>query len=331
MSKEVTMRDIAKEMNISVVSVSKAVSGREGVGEQLRERINEKAREMGYVYTSPKLNRLPKYTFCVLVSQKYISENTFYGNLYQSLVSEFALYGHACELKTVKARNEEKTDIPSEVVDKKVDGIILMGPFSKNYVNEILRINIPCVFLDNYTVEAIADCVVSDGMYGCQMLTNYLIEKGHKRIAFVGTIKASNSIIDRYLGFYKALIQNNIPLIPEYVLDDRGSDGYQTNVNIPSVLPDAFVCNCDEVAYHLINRLKNMGISVPKDTSVVGYDDYTFALKSSPQLTTFRIDMKEMSMNVADIMLHKMKDSNYTTGRRVISGEIVIRDSVIQR
>lgn len=328
MSKDVTMRDIAKELNISAVSVSKAITGKEGVSDSVRAKILKKAEEMGYEYTSPVLNQKNHYNFDVVVSQNYISDNAFYSKLFQSLAIQFGKKQHSCILEIINQKDEKEGNLPNNVAAKRVDGVIVLGPVSKAFMSKILRIDMPCIFVDNYTPEANMDCVVSDNVYGAHMLTNYLIQKGHKEIAFVGSVNATNSIMDRYLGYLKSLLQSNLPVRPEYVIADRDENDNFIELSLPKRLPEAFVCNCDETAYHLVEQLKKKNIRVPEDVSVVGYDDYIFATLSNPQLTTFRVDMAEMSINAVDTMIKKMNDPHSIAGRRVISGEIVIRESV---
>ena len=328
MSKDVTMRDIARELNISAVSVSKAITGKEGVSDAVRDRILKKAEEMGYEYTSPSLPKERHYNFGVLVSQSYISDSAFYSKLFQNIAIEFGKKQHSCTLEIISHKDEQEGNLPGNVTAKRIDGLVVLGPIAKPCMDKILRIDLPCIFVDNYTPDANMDCVVSDNVYGSHMLTNYIIKKGFKKIAFVGTVNATNSIMDRYLGYLKSLMQNDLPIRSEYVLSDRDSDGNFLAISIPDDLPEAFVCNCDETAYHLIDQLKKQHIKVPEDVSVVGFDDYIFATLSNPQLTTFRVDMEEMSKCAVEIMLKKMTDPRLVTGRRVINGEIIIRDSV---
>ncbi len=328
MSKEVTMRDIAKELNISAVSVSKAITGKDGVSDSIREKIVKKAEEMGYIYTCPERYKDKQYNFDVVVSQRYISDNAFYSKLFQSLTVEFGKRHHSCMLEIVSEKDEDDGVLPGNVAAKRVDGVIVLGPVSEPFKQKILIIDIPCIFVDNYAQEDNMDCVMSDNVYGSYMLTNYLVEMGHKEIAFVGSKKATNSIMDRYLGYLKCLLQNGLTASDKYVLDDRDSKGNLTEIELPPSLPDAFVCNCDETAYRLVEQLKSKNVRVPEDVSVVGFDDYIFATLSTPQLTTYKVDMEEMSKNAAELMIMKMDRPGKSTGRHVISGQIIIRDSV---
>lgn len=326
------MRDIAREMNLSVVSVSKALSGKEGVSDAVRSKIRKKADEMGYTYNSGANSPAVGHNVGVVVSQNYISDSAFYYKLYQTLVLEFGALNYSCMMEIISEEDEKAGVLPNLLSARKVDGVIIMGPLAQACTNAIMCSGVPCVFLDNYDADMNVDAVVSDNVYGSAMLTNYLIAKGHKKIAFVGSIDATYSIMDRYLGYYKSLIQNGMQLQSEYVINDRVNNGtIFTSYPIPKEMPDAYVCNCDETAYRLTEYLKHEGIRVPEDVSVVGFDDFIWATVCDPKLTTFRVNMEQMGKSVVEMMAGKLEEKDYIGGRKVICGEIVIRDSVRER
>ena len=327
MSKNVTMRDIARKMNISAVSVSKAISGHEGVSDSLRAEILKVADELGYNYAPKSAEK--SLSIRVMVSETYFSDNSFYSRLFGCLASEFMKKGHDCTLEILSHKNENGGELPGGIASGAADGVIVLGPVLKPCMDKVLHLDMPVVFVDNYTPEDIIDCVVGDNVYGSHMLTTYLINKGHKKISFVGTVNATNSITDRYFGYVKALMQHGIAAREDYLIPDRNDDGILTDeFNLPADMPDAFVCNCDETAYHLVKFLQKKGYKIPEDISVVGFDDYIFATFCDPKLTTFSVDMREMSRAAVSLMEEKIKNPGIDRIRRVISGEIIIRDSV---
>lgn len=331
MSKDVTMRDIAKKLGLSAVSVSKAISGKEGVSDSVRNLILTTAAEMGYKYTSAPGTKSAHYNVGVMVSQTFISDSAFYSKLFQNIAIEFGRAGHSCTLEILSHRDERDGTLPMSVSEGHLDGIIALGPMTEACMKSVLSLETSCIFADNYAPDDNLDSVVSDNVYGSHMLTNYLVKKGHRKIAFVGTVNATNSIMDRYLGYLKGLMQNGIPVRDDYILPDRNEQGYIKDIELPKDMPEAFVCNCDEVAYHLVKQLDAHGIRVPEDVSVVGFDDYIFATVSKPPLTTFKVNMEEMSKSAVSLMIDKIKDPHGYHGRRVVSGEIIIRDSVKDR
>jgi len=324
------MKNIANELNVSTVTVSKALSNKDGVSEVLRDKIKKKAEEMGYRYNSlaKGMREGLSYNVGVIISEKYFSDNAFYHKLYQCLVIEFAKMSYSCILELISLSSERNLDMPNILANNKVDGLIVLGQLNNDYIDSIAKAKVPYLFLDFYNNNYVDDSIVSDSVYGTYILTNYLIEQGHRRIAFVGEILATSSILDRYLGYYKSLLENGIEFRKDWVIKDRDENGTLMDVELPKDMPDAFVCNCDEVAYLLIEQLKREGYKVPDDVSVVGFDDYIFASLSNPQITTFCISMDTMGEMAADALVRKIKDENYKIGRKVISGDIVIRDSV---
>lgn len=93
-------------------------------------------------------------------------------------------------------------------------------------------------------------------------------------------------------------------------------------------MPTAFVCNCDEAAYILLNQLKNEGYSVPDDISVVGYDNHIYSTIANPRITTIDVDSKRMSAEAVETIIKKIRDKNYSRGRTLVTGKIILRDSV---
>ena len=162
------------------------------------------------------------------------------------------------------------------------------------------------------------------------LLTDYLIEKGHRDIAFVGNNRATSSIQDRYLGYLKALLENDIPYNHDWLIVDRELNGKYIDIKLPSHMPTAFVCNCDEVAYRVIKEIKRNGLMVPRDISVVGFDNYLISDICEPAITTVEVDMKTMAESAVETLVRKINDMEYKPGRQLISGKIVIKNSVRQ-
>ncbi len=330
MSKQVTMRQIGKVMGVSTVTVSKALGGKDGVSDFVRAKIIEKAREMGYQYTSSV--KLPQeggsQDVGILVADRFFSDTSFYAALYKRLVQHLAEVSCYGILEVLYAQDEQENKLPVMIRSGKVDALVVMGQVSAEYMQALLDTRLPCVFLDFYTEHSFVTSVVSDSVYGAYLLTNHLVKMGHRDIGFVGDVSATSSILDRFLGYYKSLLQNNIPLKPEWILPDRGENGLLKEVALPSIMPTAFVCNCDEVAHLLMGQLKREGYQMPEDVSIVGFDDFLFARLCNPALTTFQVDQDGMAKAAVKALIKKMRGQSGHTGRIVISGHVIYRDSV---
>lgn len=332
--KTVTMSDVAKAMGVSTVTVSKALGDREGVSEALRERIKHKATEMGYrMHTGSHAQKSGlTYNIGIIVAKHFISEpSAFYWIMYKYLVELLQRQNYYGMLEVVEDGSgaDAVCEIPNSVRDRKVDGLILLGQFSDIYIDKLLAYSIPTVFLDFYGSRDDADTVLSDNFYGAYLLTSHLVANGHRKIGFLGSVASTSSIQDRYLGYYKALLENRLTLRHDWIVGDRAADGeIYKSFELPKELPTAFVCNCDESAFRLVNQLRASGLRIPDDISVAGYDNHVYSTMCQPHLTTMDVNSRQMAYETVDIILHKIRDNCYRRGRTLVSGKLIRRDSV---
>lgn len=333
MAKDVTMRDIAEELGISTVSVSKALTEREGVSSEMRAVIKKKAEEMGYRYSATKSGKEGKnYNIGVLVEEHFveIQASAFYFKMYQSIVLQLAKnkYSGILEVLTVEMLREIR--LPKIVTERKVDGIIALGKIESRYLQKLRETDIPIVYLDYYDRHMEVPSVITDNVYGTYMLTNYVAGMGHKKIAFVGNVYATPSILDRYLGYLRGLIVNGFKQPEDYLICDRGEDGKYIPLKLPQDMPTAFVCNCDDIAYVLMEQLKELGYRIPEDISIVGFDNNTFAGYSTPKLTTIEVNVDTMTETACGLLIRMIRGEKDIHGRKVISGKLIVRDSVVK-
>lgn len=331
MKKSIKMSDIAEKLNISIVTVSKALADKDGVSDELRLKIKQLAGEMGYTYnsTAKSLKEGHTYNIGILVPERFLGKTmSFYWVLYQNISKELMKKDYYAIFEILKLADEENLILPKMIQDQKVDGIIILGQAKRNYVKAVKETDVPMICMDFYENIPDVDTIVTDNFYGTYLLTDYLIENGHRDIGFVGNIKATSSIQDRYLGYYKALIENDIPYNSHWTISDRIDSGAYIEIALPDKMPTAFVCNCDETAYRLIKELQQSGFRVPEDISVVGFDNYLISEICDPPITTVEVDMKAMAQTGVEMIVQRINHIHYKTGRRLISGKIIIKNSV---
>lgn len=326
----VTMRDIGRMMGVSAVTVSKALAGKSGVSEEMRRKIIRTAQELGYVNPNASQGRaLQGLDVGILVPDHYFSPDSFYAMLYKQLVQALTEAGHFGILELLGQEAESSLALPNLIRSRHVDALVLLGQPRQEYVRMIARQDTPVVFLDFYDESAEADAVVGDNAYGCYRLTSHLIKNGHRDIGFVGDRKATSSIMDRYLGFYRAMLMNDLPIREECILIDRDARSQRRTLALPEKLPTAFVCNCDIVAQWLIEQLNQMGLRVPEDVSVTGFDDFLPSGTSEPALSTFRLDSRAMVQMTVRLITERCSGVDKPFGRFVVGGEPFYRNSDI--
>lgn len=331
MQKSIKMQDIADRLGISVVAVSKALSGKSGVSEALREEIRRTADELGYTYISRRRQAVGSLTgnICVLASSRFIDADSFYLKYYKHISSLLQAKGRYAFFHTISAAEEEMLSYPPLLSPARADGVIILGQLSKAYTELIISKDIPAVFLDFYDDRKDIDCIISDSFYASYDITNYLINIGHRKLAFVGSVKATSSIQDRFLGYVKSLMEHNIHISSNYILEDRDAYGLMIPVKLPVDMPTAFVCNCDSTAYELIKQLMREGYRVPQDISVTGFDNSVYSDMSEPKITTIEVNTEQMSSLAVDTILKKISSPSYTIGRIPVSGKILYKNSVM--
>ncbi len=336
MTKSVRLKDIAEIAGVSTVTVSKALSGQKGMSAAVREKIQHLANEMGYVPpVSHKVDRLQKnYTIGVLVSDNLAEEvHAYYAKLYRQLAQFATERGCFTILEIVTAEAEKDLHMPMIISNKKIDGVIAIGAFNSKYIDNIKHnSNIDIIHFGYSGDLKVDDAVLPDSFNGACYMTEYLIERGHKNIAFVGTVLSSDTITDRYIGYRKALLKNNIEFNDKYVIEDR--DVFASDVDaenyliLPKDMPTAFVCNCDKTAAFLIRKLGDKGYRVPEDVSVVGFDSFTYQGIEDVKITSYNVSCYDLCKYAFDNLVKKMNKERYHHGVVLLEGTIVEGDSV---
>ncbi len=331
---KVRLADIAEKLGVSIVTVSKAIADKDGVGDELRTRIKEMAYQMGYIQKSRQPQNVRKEGSTgnigvVIPSHFFERSSSFYWTMYNAISKELISRGYYAIMEQLGSKEEFDLILPQVVRNHKVDGIILLGQTSEDYARFFSKHYRNNVFLDFYIDDSDSDSVTTDNFYGEYQLTRHLISQGHRNILYVGNFNATTSITDRFMGFMKAMLENGFHVDVGDIINDRNQKGLYEPIKLPDSLPTAFVCNCDETARRLISLLKERGLSVPRDISVVGFDNFqSDGQDLEPVLTTVEVDSTAMARTAVDILIKKIAGEPYTHGHTVISGRILLRDSV---
>lgn len=332
MQDSVKMTDIAMKLGISTVSVSNALSGKPGVSRELREKILETAREMGYHRKKTSTEKVKGFLVGILISQLYVGNRaTFYWKLYHETSMALKKANGSSIYEIVKTEDEAEKRLPLCVENGKCDALICLGKLDGEYLKFLKKHwKRPIVFLDFYERSLLVDSVISNGYYGTYFLTEFLIQKGHRKIAYVGSITASPSIMDRYMGYCRALFEYDMEPKAIWRLEDRDITTGRLGIStLPEPMPTAFVCNSDLTANILINKLQDNGYSVPRDVSVTGFDNYADN-NSLVEVTTYDVDCGKMAQSAVACIQRQMDDQYQTPTLLVTDGHLVIKDSVAE-
>ncbi len=327
--KNITLTDISNKLGISKVTASNALNDKDGVSEELRVKIKEVAKEMGYVIKAPVLNGNIKHTIGVIVPEYFIKPNhSYYLSIYNMLVNELKEKGYYTILEIADRDSIKNLEIPNFIINEKVDAIITIGQLQEEYLYKIQSTGYPIVIVDSYNYDVPnTSCVMIDSYLESYNITQYLVSQNHSKIGFVGSIKNINNIQDKYFGYRKCLLKNDIEYDDTWLIEDRDGWEFKKEFDLPENMPTAFVCNCDETAFYFVNYLKNNGYKVPLDISVVAFYDYIYCTLCEPNLTVLGIDIENLVEKTIKFAFDLIEDKN-NTNTTLIKTKFIKRDSV---
>ncbi len=334
--KGIGLKDIASEVGVSVVTVSKALAGKAGVSDSLRKKVEAEAERLGYQRPEKKEQTGDRSTVGVIVAERFLGESqSFYWRVYQELSLRAGAERLFTLFEVVDAGTEKSEALPRLLEQRKADALLVLGPFHNGFLNRLAHEPIPMVCVDSQYEEISCDSVRGDNLLGGYLMTRHLLSLGHREIGFLGTLGATSSIDDRYLGYVKALMRQGIMPRREWVIPDRDGNGTidaEGTFQLPGKgMPTAFFCNCDLSAMVLMRKLKDRGISVPSEVSVAGYDNY-FALKTPEiPLTTYEIDIAGMADAAFTLLKQRIKEPEIPQQAVMLRGTFIPGESTAKR
>ena len=326
---------IAKDLNVSNASVSRALNDRPGVSADLRERILLRARELKYTPSIIARGLVKSQSFGIgfFVREKPgISQHSdpFYGEILHGVEQSLAETDyHATVATLTRAILLAPLDFRF-VRERRIDGMILAGPdIPADTIMTLLQSEIPLALVDNQLSHSRVNCVNSDDEGGAYLAARHLLELNHRRIGALSGPEQWSSNARRVAGYRRALTEQNLALPIIYA--DRttielGETAYRRLIAQHPNLTAICAVN-DAMALGAIRAAQESGKSVPGDLSVVGFDDIPLASLNEPQLTTIRVPKRQMGTEVAQRMLAMLDHPGLSPVEVLVSVELIKRSS----
>lgn len=341
--RKITIQDVAKELNLSRNTVAKALNNSDTVAYETRYVVIKKAYEMGYSKLSPLVlneykikDRLEKARTVVVFARRELS--TFWNRIIMGISDELNKNNCKLQLNFISEEDEAKYIAPLDM-DTDMSGIIILNVFNREFLELILKKDVPVVFLDGprdvFEISSLGDVVVFEGFYTTRKLTEHLLEQGNKRIAFIGDISYCKTIRDRYEGYRAALSSYGIVPEEQYLITNHVEHKYYKQEEVSAELeklkefPEAIVCANDDIAKDVMLWLKRRGIKVPREVAVTGFDDKEEVELLSPALTTVHIGNQRMGRRLVQQLIWRIDNMDLPKEIITINTEIVIRESSV--
>lgn len=336
---KVTMTEIAEQSGVSLATVSLVLREKAGIGADTRERVMQVAKDLGYFPKNVSASSVIPLTNVGLILKEephlIPQANRFYSHVVAGI--ELACRRQHINLfyatMTVDA-DSYPVELPRILLEENAtEGFLLLGAFLSETLRQVMdRHSVPLILVDAYAATDVYDAVVSDNVGGACQAVTYLIQQGHRHIAFVGShLESYPSIHERQVGYEKALADAHIAesyyadchIINTEEIIKATTALIQANPQVTAI----FTAN-DETAITVMDALRSLGRQIPGDISVVGYDDIDLASRVSPPLSTMQVDKAGMGRIAVQLLINRVQYPESGLVRAVMAPRLLERNSV---
>jgi DNA-binding LacI/PurR family transcriptional regulator len=328
------MRDVAALAGVSLSTVSLVINGKSGVSPDRRERVLQVIKELGYPLGSRQAVATETRVLGLLMES--LSEASRSEGFYTRIVSgiEETAYKLGYQvLLHVYRPDIDPLDSLRELMGREIDGLIIAndGEVTPKVIQKITETGVPIILVENYQSFPIHS-LTADNFTAGRVMTEYLIELGHARIGGIGGTSKYSSLSDRMRGHQIALIEHGIPIdlsLQPPPVSGNPRKGYvqmQQLLALPEP-PTAVFAVSDRAAFGAMDAIKDAGLRIPDDISVVGIDDVRESAYSTPPLTTFSVPKYDLGRTAVFILHDLISDKAIPPCRTVLLGKVVERQS----
>ena len=329
-----TMKDIAKLAGVSTSTVSHVINKTRFVSEEISERVNNAAKELNYYAPSAlarslKVNRTK--TIGMLVTT---STNPFFGEVVKGVERSCYQKGYSLILCNTEGDNERMRESINTLLQKRVDGLILMcSSLEGERIDVFERYpDIPVVVMDWGPMLFTSDKIQDTSLRGGYLAAKYLIDCGHKEVGCITGPLIKHQAQMRYEGYKRAMLEAELEFNANWIVesDFECEGGYQAFKKMVErgPLPSSIFVSNDMMAMGVINAANELGIQIPEQLSIIGYDDIHIAKFMSPSLTTIHQPKYRLGQAAVETLLRKLDEKSDEAQVVQLEPTLVERNSV---
>ena len=334
------MSDIAEKAGVSKAAVSFALNGKAGVSEKTRKHIFKVIEEMGYEpLRKHKKGGVRKLTSISLVIIKTTTGlmNRSYASLpfFDSLVSNLSQNvggsGGQVQIVTLNIRNLKQDIENSTALKKSKAAIVLATDLNKKQILFLDSKIKNAIFIDNYFEDVGADFVSIDNFQGGYNAGKFIIEKGYTQIGYVASNRIITNFLKRREGFRTALKEKNLEIPPDFVFS---LNPVELRGTLPKFFysnkkyPHAIFCEDDYMALRLVKELTKIGIKIPDQLAIMGFDDIFEDTMINPELTTIHVPIEQIVRQAINQLEEKVSNTHWLSQKSFISTKLIVRESL---
>ena len=339
--KRVTIQDIAEAMGLSRNTVSKAINNADGLAEATREKILKKAMEMGYrqfpyfsevpgapdplpAPASADVTRVGEeislFTTCI-----FNKANHFAASMLDRLRQELAQYGYVIGVHLVSPEDLAGKLLPVTFQKERSRGILCFELFDWDYGEMVCSMGIPVLFVDGphkrSGMSLPCDQLYMENSAGITRLVNTMVQKGVRKIGFIGDYEHCQSFYERYTAFRIAMQMAGVPVDESHVIKVLGLPPIQQQLCALRDLPELFICCNDFAAVDALQTLRGLGVSVPDEVQLCGFGDAPESRIVTPTLTTVHIHSQVMAFSAMQLLMARIQEPTPALDYRIIHTE----------
>nr|WP_304709522.1 LacI family DNA-binding transcriptional regulator [uncultured Acetatifactor sp.] len=351
MAERVTIQDIADALGLSRNTVSKAINNTGLLAESTREKVLQKAMDMGYKQFSyvtiaglnERKTEVPSPAKEIaMFSTSPIGNSHFASTMLDKLQRELSQLGYSFTMHRIHDEELEAMQLPSSYNKERTAGIICVETFDRAYSAMLCGMEKPILFVDSPVAglgEPLrADCLYMENESNIYNIVKEMHRRGKNRIGFIGEYLHCQSFFERYMGYRNAMHLLKLPCPEEYCIIGckegtkiSSTDDYREYLEEAfrglRSMPDVFLCANDFVALDALAVLKKLGLSVPEDIWLCGFDDSPESKVVTPSLTTIHIHSQIMGFSAAHLLLSRIKEPSLNFRTLHTETSLIYRES----
>ena len=329
--KYITLKMVAEKAGVSVNTASRAINNKPDISKETKKRILQIAKELGYIRNAAAVALRTKKTGTIgaVIAD---NRNPFYAEVLNGIEEAAREKNYHIILANTQRDYQKEEEVINLLLAKRVDGLLITPVQDRDDdIKNLIDANIPFVVVGRDFENIEVDAVYNDEVKGGFLATEYLIKKGHKKIASINGFLHKSPAKGRLEGYKKALKKYGIPFDDALVTvgDIDVKDGYERTKQLleKGLNFTAIFAYNDMMAFGAMQAIKEKGLRIPEDIGLVGYDDIPFASLISPPLTTIRLKKQDLGVESVKLLLSRINGNRKKTKKVMLGVELQIRES----
>ena len=327
----ITIIDVANEAGVSYATVSRVVNNKGSINPETREKVLRAMAKLGYV-ANLQARSLAGGRSHVVGLLVHAIDTAYIGEIIRGIDEELANANYDLMLYTTHRRKIKESTYVSTLTRGLADGLLLVLPRNHtSYIETLQRRNFPYVLIDHRGIDQDGPAVGVTNWQGAYDATSYLIELGHQRIGFITGALDIGCSLDRLEGYKAALKEHQLPFDPELVQegDFLQPRAYACTNELLSLTnrPTAIFASNDISAFGAMEAVREYGLRMPEDISIIGFDDIPQASNVHPALTTVRQPLEEMGRKATQMLLQYLSSAKTEVEKVQLPTKLIIRES----